>query len=90
MNDLEPVAARLEAKVADSLLLLRSAARQVEIDPALTRMSGSGSTVFLPVPEDHVAAVVHYLGTGNRLCEGASVHVVRSVARHPLRSWAFA
>jgi len=89
-NDLEPVAARLEAKVADSLLLLRSAAQAIEIDPALTRMSGSGSTVFLPVPEDHIAAVVHYLGTGNRLCEGASVHVVRSVARHPLRSWAFA
>ncbi|MFZ9623838.1 MAG: 4-(cytidine 5'-diphospho)-2-C-methyl-D-erythritol kinase [Burkholderiaceae bacterium] len=88
-NDLEPVAARLEAKVDASILLLRDAARSVGIDPGLTRMSGSGSTVFLPVPEDHLAAAVRFLDTGNRLCKGASVHVVRSVARHPLRSWAF-
>lgn len=89
-NDLEPVAARLEAKVASSLSLLREGARSVGIDPGLTRMSGSGSTVFLPVPEDQLAVVVRFLDSGNRLCEGASVHVVRSVARHPLRSWAFA
>ncbi len=89
-NDLEPVAARLEPNVAESLSLLRDAARSVGVDPGLTRMSGSGSTVFLPVPEGCLATVVGFLDTGNRLCKGASVHVVRSVARHPLRNWAFA
>lgn len=88
-NDLEPVALRLEPKAAQCLSGLREAALQVGIDPGLTRMSGSGSTVFVPVPQDQLSAVVRFLESGRRLCEGASVHVVRSFARHPLRSWAF-
>jgi 4-diphosphocytidyl-2-C-methyl-D-erythritol kinase len=89
-NDLEPVAAQLEAKIASSLAVLAHATAQFGIDPGLARMSGSGSTVFLPVPEGDVAAVVQFLTAEGRLCEGASVHVVRSVARHPLHAWAFA
>jgi 4-diphosphocytidyl-2-C-methyl-D-erythritol kinase len=89
-NDLEPVALQLEAKIAASLAVLAEASIQFGIDPGLARMSGSGSTVFLPVPENDVAAVVQFLTSGNRLCDGASVHVVRSVARHPLQAWAFA
>jgi 4-diphosphocytidyl-2C-methyl-D-erythritol kinase len=89
-NDLEPVALQLEAKIAASLAVLAEASTRFGIDPGLARMSGSGSTVFLPVSETDVAAVVQFLTSGNRLCDGASVHVVRSVARHPLQAWAFA
>lgn len=88
-NDLEPVAMRLEASVEAALFALREAARRFEIAPELPRMSGSGSTVFMPVPEDQLAAVVQFLESGGRLGEGASVHVGRTVARHPLNSWAF-
>ena len=88
-NDLEPVAAQLEANIAGSLEALVDASSQFGIDPGLARMSGSGSTVFLPVPENDVGAIVQFLSLGSRLCEGASVHVVRSVARHPLHTWAF-
>ena len=88
-NDLEPVAAQLEANIAGSLAALVDASSQFGIDPGLARMSGSGSTVFLPVPENDIDAIVQFLSLGSRLCEGASVHVVRSVARHPLHTWAF-
>ena len=89
-NDLEAVVVRFEASVSQALSALRDAALQFGISPDLSRMSGSGSTVFLPVPEDRVAAIVQYLGERGRLLDSASVHAVRSVARHPLRDWAFA
>ena len=88
-NDLEPVATQLEAKISACLVALREASQQFGIDPGLARMSGSGSTVFLPVPENDISAVIRFLESGDRLCEGATVHAVRSVARHPLQVWAF-
>ena len=89
-NDLEPVVTGFSTQVSDALAVLRDTAIRLEIDPDLARMSGSGSSVFLPVPKDRVDSAVQLARSLARLRENATVHVVRSVAKHPLRDWAFA
>ena len=62
------------------------AAGDAGIDPRPARMTGSGACVFLPLDSEIDAVTVR-----NRL-QGrtdARILTVRSLARHPLREWAF-
>lgn len=50
------------------------------------RMSGSGSCVFLPVPDLEIAEIVARKVEAMRV---GKVYTVRSLNQHPLRNWAF-
>ncbi len=89
-NDLEAVVERSVAAVSQSLSALREAALRFAVRPELVRMSGSGSSVFLPVPESLQDQVCRYLRDVGNLPGSAQVISARSVPRHPLRDWAFA
>ncbi len=85
-NDLEPVVCARFPEVAAALAALRREALAAGEDPDTARMTGSGSCVFLPVSDcrrgEAVRARIAALGVGK-------VFVVRSLANHPLRNWAF-
>ncbi len=85
-NDLEPVVSARVPEVAAALAGLRAEARAAGEDPVAARMTGSGSCVFLPVLDElrgeAIRTRVAALGVGKAV-------VVRSLARHPLRDWAF-
>ncbi len=92
-NDLEAVATRIEPTLEACLSALRGAAQEfeqfepLEIRPEWARMSGSGSTVFLPVSEHLADAIVQRLLSSGELPPGARVLAARSINRHPLRDW---
>jgi 4-diphosphocytidyl-2-C-methyl-D-erythritol kinase len=88
-NDLQAVVERRFPEVSAALSALKSLALEIGISPDFARMSGSGSTVFLPVPENLLEAAVEYLGLHAGLSAQARVFAARSVARHPLCDWAF-
>lgn len=89
-NDLQAVVERLFPQVGQALAELSATAEALGIRSELPRMSGSGSTVFLPVPESQLDAAVRHIKAGAKLPVGANVLVARSVGRHPLYEWAFA
>ncbi len=85
-NDLQHVVVARQPRVAAALEALRQAAGDAGIDPRPARMTGSGACVFLPLDSEIDAVTVR-----NRL-QGrtdARILTVRSLARHPLREWAF-
>jgi len=76
VNDLEAVAAAQFAPVRDALQALRRASPSA-------RMTGSGGCVFAPFASEHEArAALRFLPAGMPGC------VVRTIARHPLASFA--
>jgi len=76
INDLEAVAAAEFAPVRDALQALRRAS-------PLARMTGSGACVFAPFASEHEArAALRFLPADTPGC------VVRTIARHPLASFA--
>ena len=76
VNDLEAVAAAQFAPVRDALQALRRASPSA-------RMTGSGACVFAPFASEHEArAALRSLPAGMPRC------VVRTIARHPLASFA--
>ncbi len=85
-NDLEPVVCARFPEVAAALAALRREALAAAQDPDTARMTGSGSCVFLPVADrrrgEAIRARIAALGVGKAF-------VVRSLASHPLRNWAF-
>ena len=85
-NDLQHVVLSRQPRVAAALEALMQAAGDAGIDPRPARMTGSGACVFLPLDSEIDAVTVR-----NRL-QGrtdARILTVRSLARHPLREWAF-
>ena len=87
-NDLQPVVERRYPRVARALAVLRQASGEAGIDPSLVRMSGSGASLFVPLPHHAAgAAVIARLPRG-RARSGLRVWVVRSLPVHPLRDWA--
>jgi len=87
-NDLQAVVEARYPPVAQALGALRQAAGKVGIDPALARMTGSGSCVFVPVPDpDRGAALIGHLPR-DRASRGRRALVIRSLQSHPLRDWA--
>jgi 4-diphosphocytidyl-2-C-methyl-D-erythritol kinase len=87
-NDLQLVVEARYPRVAQALGLLRQAAGEVGLDPSLARMTGSGSCLFVPVP-DHArgVALVERIPR-RRNAQGLVVRVLRSLQKHPLRDWA--
>lgn len=76
VNDLEAVAGAQFAPVRDALQALRRASPSA-------RMTGSGACVFAPFASEHEArAALQFLPAGMPGC------VVRTIARHPLASFA--
>src|SRR5690606_31017155 len=57
-NDLEPVVCAANPAVSAALAALEQAAGNAGLDPTWARMTGSGSCVFLPVPDETVAASI--------------------------------
>jgi 4-diphosphocytidyl-2-C-methyl-D-erythritol kinase len=91
-NDLEPVVRQGFSQVEQALRSLEQVSSQLRLPKHLARMSGSGSCVFLPVPDVETAA--RATGFLSRTQIGVksrrpTVQVVSSVARHPLVEWAF-
>jgi 4-diphosphocytidyl-2-C-methyl-D-erythritol kinase len=91
-NDLEPVVRQGFSQVEQALGSLEQVSSQLRLPKHLARMSGSGSCVFLPVPDVETAA--RATGFLSRTQIGVksrrpTVQVVSSVARHPLVEWAF-
>lgn len=91
-NDLEPVVRRQFLEVDRVLSSLEQVSQYLRLPANLARMSGSGSCVFLPVPDLETATRASHLlvrkfsgPQGSR----PTVQVVSSVARHPLGDWAF-
>jgi len=92
-NDLEPVVCAANPAVAAALSALGQAAKHVGLDAGSARMTGSGSCVFLPVPDESVAASIQQDLSRRRNGSAepiGDVVVARSLARHPLSDWAFA
>lgn len=85
-NDLQSVVLARHPRVAAALEALRQAASEAGHCGALARMTGSGACVFLPLDSASAAQEVRH-----RLLRhtDAKVTVAASVARHPLRDWAF-
>ena len=81
-NELESVVVSGWPVVAEALQRLRDAVDAEGADGRLARMSGSGASVFCPVPDETVARLVR-----QRLQRGVPgrVFAVRSLERHPLR-----
>ncbi|MCM5571785.1 4-(cytidine 5'-diphospho)-2-C-methyl-D-erythritol kinase [Burkholderiaceae bacterium FT117] len=91
-NDLEPVVCAAYPAVASALAALKSAARQAGLNADSARMTGSGSCVFLPVPDESVATSIQQDLSRRRNGSAETVgevFVARSLARHPLSDWAF-
>lgn len=91
-NDLEPIVRQSFLPVDQALGSLEQVSSQLRLPKHMARMSGSGSCVFLPVPDVETAA--RALGFLSRMQIGSkirrpTVQVVSSVARHPLVEWAF-
>jgi 4-diphosphocytidyl-2-C-methyl-D-erythritol kinase len=91
-NDLEPIVRQSFLSVDQALGSLEQVSSQLRLPKHMARMSGSGSCVFLPVPDVETAA--RALGFLSRMQIGSkirrpTVQVVSSVARHPLVEWAF-
>lgn len=91
-NDLEPIVRQSFLPVDQALGSLEQVSSQLRLPKQMARMSGSGSCVFLPVPDVETAA--RALGFLSRIQIGSkirrpTVQVVSSVARHPLVEWAF-
>jgi 4-diphosphocytidyl-2-C-methyl-D-erythritol kinase len=91
-NDLEPLVRQSFLPVDQALGSLEQVSSQLRLPKQMARMSGSGSCVFLPVPDVETAA--RALGFLSRIQIGSkirrpTVQVVSSVARHPLVEWAF-
>lgn len=91
-NDLESVACSGNPAVAAALAALKKAASEFGLSAAAARLTGSGSCVFLPVPDESVAASIQQdLSRPRSAVEPVGdVIVARSMARHPLSDWAFA
>jgi 4-diphosphocytidyl-2-C-methyl-D-erythritol kinase len=87
-NDLQAVVERRYPRVAQALAVLKQASGEAGIDPSLVRMSGSGSSLFVPLPEHAAGAAVLARLPRGRARAGMRVRVVRSVPGHPLRDWA--
>lgn len=89
-NDLEPVVRAAYPAVSAALTALKQAAVQAGLDENAARMTGSGACVFLPVPDENVAASVLRTLAQPRSGEPiGEAFVARSIARHPLSEWAF-
>lgn len=91
-NDLEPVVCAANPAVSMALTALKQAAGQAGLDALAARMTGSGSCVFLPVPDESVATSIREDLSRRRSGPTESIGdiiVVRSLARHPLSDWAF-
>lgn len=87
-NDLQAVVEARYPRVAQALGALRQAASEVGVDPLLARMTGSGSCVFVPVPDPgRGAALIGRLPRG-RTSQGLRARVIRALQSHPLRDWA--
>jgi 4-diphosphocytidyl-2-C-methyl-D-erythritol kinase len=92
-NDLEPVVCAGNPAVATALAALRQAAGEAGIEPGWARLTGSGSCVFLPVPDESAATSIHQDLSRHRNASGESIGdiiVARSLTKHPLFEWAFA
>lgn len=85
-NDLQSVVVARQPKVAAALEALRQAASEAGAPAQLARMTGSGACVFLPLPAESAANAVKERLQGRT---DAVVFVAGSLARHPLRDWAF-
>ena len=85
-NDLQSVVLARQPKVAAALEALRQAAGDLGFPGELARMTGSGACVFLPLDDEPSAIEVKARLQG---CTDAKVVVTGSIARHPLRDWAF-
>lgn len=85
-NDLQSVVLARQPKVAAALEALRQAARASGVPDTLARMTGSGACVFLPLESSAAADEVK-----ERLVSrtDGSISVAASLAKHPLRDWAF-
>lgn len=82
-NDLQPVVTRRHPEVAHALASLAEVASAVGLEPALARMSGSGSCLFCPAPTEALAGLM----AGEMLRrEAGVVRVCRGLTRHPLGS----
>jgi 4-diphosphocytidyl-2-C-methyl-D-erythritol kinase len=88
-NDLEPTVIASHPEVGAAISRLVTAADSAGVSPLRVRMSGSGSTVFLPVDNASQAhRIVQRLQSGAVPGPDRSWSV-RSLAMHPLRDWAF-
>ncbi len=85
-NDLQSVVLARYPRVAAALEALRQAASETGQDGSLARMTGSGACVFLPLDDAAAAQEVRQRLLGQT---DATVTIAGSVARHPLRDWAF-
>ena len=85
-NDLQSVVLARQPKVAAALEALRQAASDLGLPGELARMTGSGACVFLPLDDEPAAIEVKARLEGRT---DAKVVVTGSIARHPLRDWAF-
>lgn len=85
-NDLQSVVVARYPQVAAALEALQRAASETGYSGRLARMTGSGACVFLPLDSAFAANEVR-----RRLIDttDAAVTVAASMARHPLRDWAF-
>jgi 4-diphosphocytidyl-2-C-methyl-D-erythritol kinase len=82
-NDLQEVVVKRYPEVAAALASLKEAAVAAGLDPARTRMSGSGACVFCPAPTE--ARAGRMAGEVLRR-EVGTVRVCRGLSRHPLGS----
>ncbi|HWS75115.1 MAG TPA: 4-(cytidine 5'-diphospho)-2-C-methyl-D-erythritol kinase [Quisquiliibacterium sp.] len=85
-NDLQSVVVARQPKVAAALEALRQAASEAGVPAGLARMTGSGACVFLPLSAESAA---HEVKERLHSLSDAVVSVAGSLARHPLRDWAF-
>lgn len=88
-NDLEPTVKAAYPEVASAFGRLASAAAMVGCDSRRLRMSGSGSTIFLPVDDAPQASRILERLQSRAFAGSGQSWVVRSLAIHPLREWAF-
>lgn len=87
-NDLQAVVERRYPRVARALAVLRQASAEAGIDSGLVRMSGSGSSLFLPLPDPAAGALLIARLPRGPAKAGMQVRMVRSLPAHPLRDWA--
>ena len=88
-NDLESTVIAAYPAVGAAISRLMAAADSEGIDSRRVRMSGSGSTVFLPVGDASQSERVRQRLQSGTLVGPDRVWIVRSLANHPLRDWAF-
>lgn len=85
-NDLQGVVVARQPRVAEALEDLRLGAQAVGVDARAVRMTGSGACVFLPCDSERDVRRVHERLDGRI---AARLFITSSLARHPLRDWAF-